>query len=426
MTDQQFAGAMSCAGNADLHTPAMDFLAGQGVSFKKAYCSNPICVPSRASWITAQYPHTTDITFNVDQRRMTAEPVTPLFKANGYDTGYAGKWHIPHDHKDKKWHGFDYLSNIRNNRVDFDIPKACVDFLKQNRENPFFLVASFVNPHDICEYARIITGISDTLKNGQIPPLPPLNQMPELPANFEIPKDEPSVIRAHQKTSDRTYPAAKLTKDMWRQYRWAYYRMVELVDAEIMKILNYLKETKLIENTLIVFTSDHGDGMGAHQWNQKTLLYDEVARIPLIISHPSFIRAGSQDAITLTNMNIDVLPTLFDFAGIDIPKGLPGKSLKGVIEGNSNADTHDFIVVENDLHREYGFSGGIYGRMVRTGRYKYVCYSEGDNREQLFDMDLDPGEMNSLVNSQDHQTVLSEHRKRLAQWIKDTDDFFKM
>jgi len=424
MTDQQFAGAMSNAGNPDLHTPAMDFIARNGVSFDRAYCSDPICVPSRTSWITAKYPHQTGVTYNTDEPGVNEPTVTRLFKDNGYDTGYVGKWHITHDYTDREWHGFDFMASMRNNKVDFDIPEPCCTFLKKKRDNPFFLMASFVNPHDICEWARINSGIKDQLKNGQIPEVPNLENCPNLPGNLDIPENEPSVIRQQQGKAKRTYPTVDWENDKWRQYRWAYYRMIELVDAHIQTILDTLIATGQLENTMIVFTSDHGDGMGAHRWNQKTLFYDEVSRIPFIFSNPSLSRSGARDAHNLTNMNLDVFPTLFDYCGITPPENLPGISLKPLIEGKSGATGHEFVVSENDLQAAYGKSDGIFGRMIRTRRYKYVCYSEGENPEQLFDMELDPGETTSLVQSADNSHILDEHRQLLRDHISQSGDFF--
>lgn len=424
MTDQQYAGAMSNAGNKELSTPAMDYLAKRGVSFTKAYCTNPICVPSRTSWITGRMPHETTVTYNTNEHPIAAAPLSPQFKAHGYATGYAGKWHIPHEALDTAWHGFDFVAHARANELDNEVPASVEEFLKTEREEPFILVASFVNPHDICEWARQASGIKDPLPNGAIPEAPPPADCPPLPPNHGIPDNEPSVIREHQKKLPRAYPVQDWDADKWRQYRWAYNRLTEKVDGQIGTILESLKRSGKWDNTVIVFTSDHGDGIGAHAWNQKTLFYEEISRIPLIVTDLRKEAPGRKDSAHLVSMNIDLFPTFFDYAGIDPKTPLPGISLRPLVEERMQPDSHEYIICQNDLHFEFGSSGGVYGRMVRTGRYKYVVYSEGENREQLFDLERDPGEMTNLAQHAGSRNILESHRRILKIWIAANGDFF--
>lgn len=134
-TDQQFAGVMSCAGNLDLHTPAMDSLARGGIRFDRAYCSNPICVPSRASYMTGLMPHETGIRYNGNEfdQVMEGQCLAKDFQDAGYDSGHVGKWHIPRSLDDRAWSGFDYLAARHNTRVDREIPEAANTFLRKNR-----------------------------------------------------------------------------------------------------------------------------------------------------------------------------------------------------------------------------------------------------------------------------------------------------
>ena len=421
-TDQQASHAMSNAGNPWLRTPAMDQLAAQGVTFEQTYCSDPICVPSRASWITGLMPHQTGVTFNTEEGGVIGEPLSRRFAEHGYDTGYVGKWHIPHDPNDEAWHGFRFTRHLRNNRLDPDVLPACNEFLRTPRDQPFFLVASFLNPHDICEWARQAAGGNDALPNGQLPPAPPPENCPPLPANFEIPAHEPDIIRTMQARGPRLYPTIDWEEGKWRQYLWAYYRLIERVDAQIGAILQTLRETGEDENTLIVFSSDHGDGAAAHRWNQKTLFYEEVAKVPFIVRPPACPRAGQRDTQSLVNMNLDFFPTAFDYAGIPVPDTLPGRSLRGLIDGRSGATAHDMVVSQNDITNTYGASEGVHGRMLRTARYKYVRFSAGRKREQLFDLATDPGEMNDLTASPTHASVLADHRSLLDDWMQRNRD----
>lgn len=431
-TDQQFADAMSCAGNPHVHTPAMDSLAARGVMFERAYCSNPICVPSRASYMTGLMPHETGVRFNANQVTppMKGECLGRYFRDAGYATGHVGKWHIPRPITDQAWSGFDYLAAVRNNRVDPEIPGAAETFLRQDRgDQPFLLFTSFLNPHDICEWARLASGIDTPLPNGPIPPAPPPGECPPLIANHRLPTSEPSVIREHQAMPGNrgTYPTRTWggTEDgRWRQYLWAYYRMTEAVDAHIARILKTLKEIGEEENTVIVFFSDHGDGMGAHRWNQKTLFYDEVARVPFIVAWPGRTKPAGRERGRLVNLGTDLAATLFDFAGIPQPAGLRGLSVKSFALGERDGPRHDYVVSENNLHPGYGSEGEHHGRMVRTARHKYVCYNGGENPEQLFDLELDPGEMTNLAGSPDHADLLRQHRELLGAYIRETHDYF--
>jgi len=423
-TDQLTRSAMSHAGNVHLRTPAIDSIARQGVVFERAYSSDPICVPSRTSWITAAPSHRTTVTFNTPTHTIAVPPVSRLLKAAGYDTGYVGKWHIPHPAADSEWHGFDYVRHTRANGEDPEVPGACIEFLQQKRTKPFFLVASFVDPHDICEWARMESGIQDRFKNGSIPPPPPPALCPPLPANFAIPAGEPEVIRQMEALAPTTYPTVHWSEDNWRVYLWAYYRLIELVDSRIAKILKTLQDSGLDDNTVIIFASDHGDGTSAHHWNQKTLFYEEVVGIPFIVRPPRCATAGVRDGSNLVNMNLDFFPTVFDYAGIAAPPGLLGRSVRPLIERAPGATGHEFVVSQNDLAPVSGESGRVYGRMLRSGRYKYVRFSAGHRREQFFDLGLDPGEMNDLTENSAHRSELERHRAMLDGWMKREGDPF--
>ena len=337
----------------------------------------------------------------------------------GYDCGYVGKWHLTVPPVNKELHGFRTLMEIQNNDVDMRIPDACARFLRGRRSKPFLLVASFVNPHDICEWAR-----GQNMRNGRIGDPPNADQCPALPDNFDIGPNEPEVIRKVQEMRrEKIYPTADWTDEKWRQYRWAYYHLVELVDSRIQKVLDALKETGQEEDTVIIFVSDHGDGGGSHHWNQKQVLYEEPTRIPFIVAQKGVTKAGAVDSKHLVNTGLDIIPTMCDFAGIDPPEHMKGLSVRPLAERGKVRRWRDFLVTETEFC-DPGNSFGITGRMLRTEKYKYIVYSEGRLREQLFDMQKDPGEMNNLALDSSHAKMLNRHRKRLAEWCKDNGDSF--
>jgi arylsulfatase A-like enzyme len=412
MTDQQYGGAMSCAGNPELDTPAMDRLAEAGVRFDQTYCTYPLCIPARESLLTGRMP------FELGYREW-GDPIDPrfhdqelgvLFREAGYDTAYAGKLHAPRN--DAARHGFRQLCG----HDDAHLVEACTDYLQNTRQEPFLLVASFDNPHNICEWAR-----HQNLPWGNIPPAATA-ECPTLPANFGIPPFEPQVIRWIQQRAPRVYPTVGNTPEQWRHYRHAYYRLIEKVDAQIGAVLDVLHGQGLAENTLVLFTSDHGDGHGAHQWNQKSILYEEPTRVPLIASWPGQIRQGVADDTHLVSAGLDILPTLCDYAGLTPPSDLPGASLRPLLEGTPAPDWREHLVVEAWPFQ--GDPGRTLGRMVRTNRYKYVVYSWGRYREQLFDLENDPGEMVNLAVSRRYGDELERHRQLLRDYCARTGDEF--
>jgi arylsulfatase A-like enzyme len=418
ITDQHTADVMSCAGNNDVSTPAIDRLAEHGVRFTRAYVTHPLCIPSRASFMTGKMP---------SQCRSNVQSHSTLgtyMKNAGYDTGYFGKWHILPSRETRTnhaWHGFD---TIDTRGLDPVKTENSIAFLKQKRDQPFFMISSFMNPHDICAWARIHSGREDEMENGDIGSAPDPSQCPTLPANFDPPKNEPKVVRERLVSNERArtsvHPTGDWKEDDWRQYRWAYCRLVELVDSHIGKLLDVLEETGQLEDTLIVYSSDHGDGNGAHGWNQKVVLYEEAVRVPFIVSWKGHTQAGITDD-ALVSMNLDLLPTCCDFAGVKLEDGLRGRSVRDQIMDRSlSGQGHPFVVSETKLFDD------ITGRMLTSGRYKYIVYSQGENPVQLFDLQNDPGEMTSLAHNPEYRSELVRHRTMLSDWTHSIGDSFSL
>jgi arylsulfatase A-like enzyme len=223
----------------------------------------------------------------------------------------------------------------------------------------------------------------------------------------------------------RLFPVGNYTQNDWRRLIWGYYRLIERVDRFIGTVLRALHESGQEQNTVVVFLSDHGDCHGAHRWNQKTVFYDESSRVPFIISWKGKTPKGTSDI--LLNTGIDVFPTLCDLTGIDIPKGLPGKSLKDPAQGKAPTWSREFIVSQNHMVQCEPVDGKDlkpHGRMVRSNRYKYCVYSEGELRESLIDMQNDPGEMKNLAGIAKHRKRLEQHRQYLTDWCRKYGDNF--
>jgi arylsulfatase A-like enzyme len=417
-TDQQFGDAMSCRiGERYLKTPHMDSLAANGTLFSRAYCANPLCVPSRTSIFTGRYPVETGVETNdtseIDARRFPC--LGTIFQRAGYATGYFGKWHLPFAQKNPAVHGFDTVDTTRNSR-DANTAEKAAAFIKTKRSAPFLLVASFLNPHNICQWPR-----GEDFSEGDPGTPPPLDQCPPRRANGAPQENEPDIVTTmrHSYQATPMFPVGKFDEKRWRQYQWAYYRLIEKADARIGQVLKALRDSGLENDTLVVFSADHGDCQGAHGWNQKTILFEEAARVPCILSWKGVTKAAVSDRLVHTG--IDFLPTLCDYAGISRPARLPGMSLKAPDAARK------FVVVSNHMVQGAAIGGRKpepQGRMLRSERYKYTVYSEGARRESLVDLSKDPGEMVNLAGKAEFAPVLAEHRKMLAQWCRQYGDRF--
>ena len=282
-TDQQQVDAMSAAGNPWVKTPHMDSIAARGVYFARSYCAFPLCSPSRAALHTGRTPHE----LRVDRCDVPIDPAIPisgqLFRAAGYDTGYAGKWHLPDSYPSPEdgIAGFELLMARQRGKLAHDVDQAAmnagIEFLKRKHDKPFLLVVSFLNPHDIClPYGGRSSLLPNLWKKYQ--PAPEA-KVPPLPANFGETAGGLNNLRGpYQSKSD------PWDEKQWQRHRYAYFRMVEDVDQQVGQVLAALRQTGQEDNTVIVFTSDHGEGLGSHRWNGKEMFYDEEAAVPLIVS----------------------------------------------------------------------------------------------------------------------------------------------
>jgi arylsulfatase A-like enzyme len=199
--------------------------------------------------------------------------------------------------------------------------------------------------------------------------------------------------------------------------------MIEKVDGQIGKILDELRKTGLDKNTVIVFLSDHGDSQGVHKLNQKTNFFEEVVNVPFIITLPG--KSKPEVSTRLIQTGIDLIPTLCDFAGIPVPSGLPGMSAKKMSEEKRSIRSYVVSSVKPIQGSPVdGVKPDPDGRMVRGERYKYWIYSQGTQRETLFDTQKDPGEMVNLATNPDYGVVLGEYRKHLADWCAKYNDTF--
>ncbi len=424
MTDQQSFNMMSCAGNPYIRTPNMDRLARCGVRFERAYCSNPVCLPSRLGMFTGTYPGDAGV---IENNSVPNEPwPDPVYMENGlgklmtqagYRAVYGGKEHFPGFRAADL--GFEYLTADERD----ELAHVSADFLRRyDYEKPLFMVTSFINPHDICFFA-INDGQPELFSNfGEIPPevikerhlpeniyeilkdfgkvetatmeqdrqLPPgmdpetfyATVCPPLPDNFEPAPDEPEAIdiaitrRIFKKRVRESYDERR-----WRLHRWCYKNLTERVDRQIGEVLSALDESGHFDDTVIIFVSDHGDIDASHRMEHKEVLFEEAVRVPLIIKDTGAVPAAGTTADCLAQTGTDLAVTILDYAGVTPPSFMTGVSLRKTAATGRPDFERDTTVIESEF--------GI-GAVSKTG--KYVCYDEGARNEQYYDRATNPGE----------------------------------
>jgi choline-sulfatase len=311
----------------------------------------------------------------------------------GYETIYVGKWHVPEGYA-TSIPGFKVLPGGiggQGNMGDAAVSRACEGYLYHRTGTaPFLLVASLLQPHDICSWRMMHLNDPDVLPYPEI-----ADQLPPLPPNFKYDPREPEKIKRR--------PRPTWSERQWRYYHWSYYRHVEMVDAEIRRILRALDDSGQAQDTLIVFTADHGDGRGRHQWTGKNAPYEESVLVPLILTSPGRVKEGAQDSTHLVT-GLDIMPTVCDYAGITAPEKVQGRSLRPLTE-KKPVEWRPFVVAEVQQT----------GRMLRSPDWKYVAFQD-DPVEQLFDMKNDPWETKNLAGEARCAVVLEDHRKMLKEW----------
>ncbi len=402
-TDQQHIDTISALGCSYLKTPGIDEIAERGVSFTQSYCPSPVCGPCRASVYTGRMPSEVGVTDNGEKPIDGIPFMGEWFREKGgYETIYMGKWHVP-AYVSSRVPGFDvpFCGHGGPGALsDSSYTFAAEAFFENysSGQNPFLMAINYMQPHDICEWLRF------NRKGKRDLPFEPIHdQLPPLPDNFLIPNIEPELVKLRRLEWEGVNTG--WSDNDWRYYRWAYYRHVEMVDAEIKRVLDALKASAHRDNTVIIFSSDHGEGLGHHKMVRKAFHYDEASKVPLIFSWPGRYPeavVNHQDLVS----GVDIFPTMCDIAGIAQPSHMSGRSLTPTLSDGEPLQ-RDFVTSEIEENR---------GQMLRTRQFKYITYYE-DEAEQLFDMQDDPGETQNLATEPKYYSILKQHRTLFRDWV---------
>ena len=408
MTDQQSYNMMSCEGNKWVSTPNMDKIAKMGYRFVNNYCVNPVCMPSRFSLLTGRYSSEVGVkdntnNFQADKLKNEILPKYSLgliFQKAGYETLYSGKTHLYSASGDLANYGFKLEGLNPYDGPAIYAEKVLNEKGQTKQTKPFFLFLSFLNPHDICYKAGMDARFPDGLREDQavattkllayqksLTPATYKNQIPPPPANLAPINDEQPMM-VSKASSGRAW-----NDTQWDLYRWMYSRLTESVDDQVGRVITALEKSGLMEHTIIVFTSDHGEMGESHKLITKNVMFEECQRVPFIFAGKG-IKKNVADKKTLTCNGLDFVPTICDLVGIESPKGLPGVSLKPYLTGNGNIPNRKYIITESD---------GSF--QVHDGRYKLTIYELAGNPEILTDLVINPGETVNYSNNPAYKEI---------------------
>jgi len=415
LVDQWRAQALGYAGDKNVMTPNLDKLASKSINLTHAVSGMPVCSPHRASFLTGQYPLTHGVFMNdvlLDTNRTT---IGKVFKENGYQTGYLGKWHVDGHGRSSyipasRQQGFDYWKALEcthdyNNSAYYEgnspVKKVwetydaiaqtqdVCQYLKSQtkKDDPFFLVLSIGSPHD------------------------PYQTAPE--KYRKMYENKIFTIRDN-------VPADKVEK-VQNDLR-GYYAHMTAIDDCIGQLRFTLKEQGLDENTIIVFTADHGDLMGSHgAWN-KQQPYDESIRVPFLIHYPKAFGPTGKKSKALIN-SPDIMPTLLGLTGIEVPKSVEGKDFSPILLGKKKNDvTHTLISCVQPFGQWIRSKGGKEYRGLMTENYTYVRDLKGP--WLLFDRTKDPFQLNNLVGQPSLAAIQSKLDRDLLNELKIRKDEF--
>ncbi len=417
--------ALGCMGDKTIQTPNLDALAGKGVLLRNSFVTTSICAVSRASFFSGQYARRHGINdfatpFAADK---WAQTYPALLRQAGYRTGFIGKFGVG-DAKaiaamEKE---FDYWRGLPGQAGPFFDPKdltkthatarfgvQALEFLRDCQPGkPFCLSVSFSAPHardrDPREFPPDLR--DEKLYADAIFPAPKtadekyFNQLPDFV----------------QQSEGRTrWKRRFATAEMYQQNVRDYYRLITGIDREVGRILDTLRERKLAEDTLIVFTADNGFFLGERGMADKWLMYEESIRVPLIIHDPRQPEKQRGRKIDAMVLNIDLAPTLLDYAGVKIPAAMQGKSLRPLIRGENPAWRTDWFYEHLTLPKIIPQSEG-----VRTERWKYLRWVGVEPVvEELYDLETDPFEEHNLARQQEHAKVLETLREKWSRYRKE-------
>lgn len=394
LTDDQRADTIAALGNPIIKTPNLDRLVERGFVFRNAYCfgSNmpAVCLPSRNMLLSGR----TYFRYDGPQAPADRPNVPASLKAAGYETWHYGKrgnTALKIQELFQHNHYLDDEADRTSGQPGKTIVDAAIDFLSsRDSQRPFFMLLAFANPHD----PRVAAEEFRAQYDRTTIPLP-ANYLPEHPFdNGEL------------QVRDETLAAWPRSADEIREHLTDYYATITGLDYHLGRFFGTLQRLSLDDETIVVFTSDHGLAIGSHGLMGKQNLYEHSMKAPLVVAGPGILR-GQSDALVYLH---DLFPTICHWAGAPIPDSLDGQDLAPVISGQVASLRDDLFLAYRDVQRA-----------VRDDQYKLIVYPHS-RRVQLFDLLADPHELNDLSDQADQRQRIALLKSRLAWWKKQLGD----
>lgn len=424
-SDQHQAAASGCYGHEQAKTPHIDEIAAEGVRFERAYCQSPVCVPSRGSIITGNYASRHGAKILQDALSSDARTVAHLFGDHGYSTAAVGKMHFVDE---SRKHGFAHRVNAASHQArltkqeveafradqgaagatsgqpsemperlfrDTFYAEEAVRFLREHKDRPFCLWASFFMPHTpLVPHRKYWDRYEDT--------------------DIELPARAPNALETGfhghlVRAKERGW--YQQTDEELRNAIRGYYGNVSQMDANVGRVFDTLRELGLDKNTVVVYTSDHGEMAGAHRMWTKHNMYEQSVRVPLIVRTPDHLGAGTAREHIVEQ--VDLLPTLAELCGLDAPTGIDGRSFAASVRGERHAGREFAYSEYYFCRRVFTADDRFVGKppivMVRTDRWKLNHLSW--ERSELFDLENDPGEFRNVIDDADNAGIVKELTK---------------
>ena len=452
-SDQQRFDTLGCYGNPFVQTPNLDNLAQQGVLFEYAYSQSPVCTPSRASFLTGRYPRTTRCRQNGQAIPPDEVLVTKLLQDAGYINGLAGKLHLApcnprvckgteqriddgydqffwsHDPADA-WPTHDYIQWLTDKGLRRDsTPFADSEYVRvipseEHSQTTWSIerAMSFISSAERFKQPWLFSVNMFDPHHAFDPPLAALERYRKILDDIPLPnyvegelENKPiwqQIDNGGAYGGKSGYPYQEMSESDHRWVTAAYWAMIDVIDTQIGRLLDFLEETGQRENTIVIFTSDHGEMLGDHGIYLKgPYFYEPAIRVPLIISGPGMSNNGARsDALVEL---VDLAPTLLEASNLERYPGMQGQSLLPMLTGEKSLDSH-----RDDIYCEYYNAMGWHrepaanATMVRSERYKLVV-AHGTDGGELYDLEADPQETHNLWNHADYTGVKLEMQERL-------------
>ena len=478
MTDDHSYQTISCYDNRYIHTPNLDRMADNGVLFSNSFVCNSISGPSRAVLLTGKHSHKNGMIDNSTTFDGSQQTFPKLLQQAGYETAIIGKWHLggtPTGFNfweilpgQGSYYNPDFITSEGRKHYEGYVTNVITDksiewLENRNEEKPFCLLVHHKAVHRV--WAGDTTHLAlfedqtfpcpDNFYDNYVGRQAAAEQKMSIDKDMDLAydlkmKDEAVKSRfkspyieyyrmneAQKKAWDAVYQpitdqfieenlsGQELVAWKYQRYMRDYLKCVQSLDENIGRLLDYLGQKGLLENTLIVYASDQGFYMGEHGWFDKRFMYEESLRTPLIMRLPNCMKQHGKKEIKQMVQNIDYAPTFLELAGVAIPEDMQGVSMVPLLKGEKPKEWRKSIYYhyyefpdEHNVHRHYG---------VRTDRYKLIhFYRDGIDSWELFDLKQDPGEMNNLYGNPKYITIQENLHEELVRLQKQYDDPVKL